>query len=431
MYKIMVLIALLTGPATGFSQTDRFLKNVKSKTTTKVNNRIDRKVDKAIDKTLDEIEEQGKEIADKQDAGKDTSKEKSSVAATGVRTYSKYDFVSGEKVVYHTDFASDPIGELPVGWNTNGTGEVVTLDGLNGKWLQLYQNASYLTDNKDTLSENFTVEFDLVLRRTNPKAAFPVLAFGVLSSGTYSTTANELLKGYASNFATELNIQPFGNNDSQIHLYTYENNKRYLSTDLKKFGSLQNYFNDVIHVAMQVQKERLRIWFNETKLYDLPKAIVPGTSINQMYFLVRRYGGDEAEVGYTIGNIRLAKGLPDTRNKLLREGKFSTTGILFEKGSAVIQPQSSGILKEIAGLLQSETDLKVKIIGHTDSDDNESVNLDLSKRRAEAVKQALKNEFGIEASRIETDGRGEAEPVGDNKTKEGRAQNRRVEFIKQ
>ncbi|WP_290790405.1 OmpA family protein [Flavihumibacter sp. UBA7668] len=431
MYKIILLLALAAGPLTGFDQAEKFLKNVKSKTTAKVNNRIDRKVDKAIDKTLDEIEGQGKEMVETQDAVKDTSKEKSPVAATGVRSYSKYDFVAGEKVVYYTDFSSDPIGELPVGWNTNGTGEVVTLDGMKGKWVQLYQNATYLTDNKDTLSENFTVEFDLVLRRTNPKAAFPVMAFGILASGTYSTTANELLKGYAANFATELNIQPFGNNDSQIHLYTYENNKRYLSTDLKKYGALQNYFNAIIHVAMQVQKERLRIWFNETKLYDLPKAIVPGTSINQLYFLVRRYGGDEAEVGYTIGNIWLAKGLPDTRNKLLKEGKFSTTGILFERGSAVIQPQSSGILKEIAGLLQSEADLKVKIIGHTDSDDSEVVNLDLSKRRAEAVKHALRTEFGIDASRIDTDGRGEAEPVGDNKTKEGRAQNRRVEFIKQ
>jgi outer membrane protein OmpA-like peptidoglycan-associated protein len=54
----------------------------------------------------------------------------------------------------------------------------------------------------------------------------------------------------------------------------------------------------------------------------------------------------------------------------------------------------------------------------------------LSKKRADAVKQALAEESGIDAARLETDGKGEKEPVGDNKTREGKTQNRRVEFIK-
>ncbi len=56
--------------------------------------------------------------------------------------------------------------------------------------------------------------------------------------------------------------------------------------------------------------------------------------------------------------------------------------------------------------------------------------MELSKKRAEAVKELLVNEFGLDTSRLETEGKGETQPVGDNKTKEGKVANRRVEFIK-
>ena len=76
------------------------------------------------------------------------------------------------------------------------------------------------------------------------------------------------------------------------------------------------------------------------------------------------------------------------------------------------------------------TDLKVKIIGHTDADGNDAANLDLSKRRAAAVKASLAKDFGIDESRMETDGKGESEPIDKNETPAGKANNRRVEFIK-
>ncbi|MCU0385326.1 MAG: OmpA family protein [Flavihumibacter sp.] len=424
MKRIVILSICFGITIGGYSQT-RILNKVKSKTTAKVNQRVDRHIDNAIDETLDEIESGGKEAIQPAD----TTKENKPVASKGINTQSRFDFIPGEQLVYFNDFSSDPVGELPINWNTNGTAEVVTIEGLEGKWVQLFQNATYLTDNTDSLSENFTVEFDLIMKQTNPKAPFPVLAFGVLASGNYSSTANELLKGYTETFATELNIQPLGNNDSQLHLYTFQNQSKYLNTDLKRYGKLQEYFNRVLHVSMQVQKERLRIWLDGTKLYDLPKAIAPNTSINQFYFVVRRYGGEEAEVGYAVGNIRMAKGLPDTRHKLLTEGRFSTTGILFEKGSARIEEQSNGVLKQLAEVLKAEA-VRIKIIGHTDSDGNDAGNLELSRKRAAAVKATLVENFGIEASRIETDGKGESESVGDNQSKAGRAQNRRVEFIR-
>ena len=81
--------------------------------------------------------------------------------------------------------------------------------------------------------------------------------------------------------------------------------------------------------------------------------------------------------------------------------------------------------------MTEHAEVTIAIIGHTDSDGAADLNLNLSKQRAESVKAALSKEFGIAANRMETDGRGEGEPAGDNNTAEGKAMNRRVEFVKQ
>jgi outer membrane protein OmpA-like peptidoglycan-associated protein len=420
-YTIIFSVLL---PFISQAQLKGLVKKVQNKVEQKVEQRIDKKIDQEVEKTLDEIEGKG---TDKKENGAN----KNSSNTGGIKSYSKYDFVPGEKIIYSNDFSADNAGELPIGWNTNGNGVVASFSFLSGKWVQFYQNATYLTDNVDSFTQNFTVEFDLLLRRDNPKAAFPMMAFGVLSSGDLTTTDNKLLKEYSNYFAVELKVQPYDNMASHMHLETFQEKKRYLNTDIKKFGELENHFNKPIHVAMQVQKERLRIWFNEEKLYDLPKAIDANAIINQLYFSVKRYGGSDSEVGYAVSNIKIAKGLPDTRHKLVEEGKFSTTGILFEVNSATIKPESNGVLKEVADVLKKFNDIKVLIVGHTDADGSDAANLELSKKRAEAVQQVLISEFGIDATRISADGKGEKEPVGDNKTKEGKAQNRRVEFIKQ
>jgi len=425
-----VLFSLLTILffSTTQAQLKGLMKKVQNKVEQKVDQRVDKKVDNQIDKTLDEIE--GKNTAKTENTAPETGNT-TEQNNSGIKSYSKYDFVPGEKIIYNNDFSSDNMGELPIGWNTNGNGVVAIFPSLKGNWVQFYQNSNYLTDNVDSFTQNFTVEFDLLIRRENPKAAFPQFAFGVLASGDLPPTDNALLKEYTTNFAVELKIQPQDNNASHMHLETYSEKQRYLNTDIKKHGALHESFNKPIHIALQVQKERLRIWFNEEKMYDLPKAITVGALINQLYFVVKRYGGSDSEVGYAISNIKIAKGLPDTRHKLVEEGKFSTTGILFEVNASTIKPESNGVLKEVADVLKKFTDVKVMIVGHTDSDGSDAANLELSKKRAEAVKQALVTEFGIDASRISSDGKGEKEPIEDNKTKQGKAQNRRVEFIKQ
>lgn len=426
---IAIVAIIISLPAASHAQLKNIMKKVQNKVEQKVEQRIDKRVGEEIDKGLDEIEGKNQPKTESPAAKKEGGEP---ALPSGMKSYAKYDFVPGEKIIYANDFATDNLGELPTGWNTNGNGVVANFPSLKGNWVQFYQNSNYLTDNVDTFSENFTVEFDLLLRLDNPNAGFPQFVIGVLASGDLVPTDNSLLKEYTNNFAVELKVQPYtSNNGSHMHLETLSERKRYLNTDIKKFPELQNMINKPIHIAMQVQKERLRIWFNEDKMYDLPKAIVAGSVINQLYFGVKRYGGTDAEVGYAVTNIKIAKGLPDTRHKLVEEGKFSTTGILFEVNSANIKPESNGVLKEVAEVLKKFAEIKINIVGHTDADGSDAANLELSKKRAESVKQALVKDFGIDAARINSDGKGEKEPVGDNKTKEGKAQNRRVEFIKQ
>jgi OmpA-OmpF porin, OOP family len=131
-----------------------------------------------------------------------------------------------------------------------------------------------------------------------------------------------------------------------------------------------------------------------------------------------------------LSNLRLAVGDADTRNKLLTQGKFVTHGILFESGSDKIDSQSYGVLKEIAAVLTENPAIKVKIIGHTDSDGEAAANLALSKKRAESVKNMLTSDFAINADRMITDGKGETSPIKPNTSPLGKANNRRVEFVK-
>ena len=206
--------------------------------------------------------------------------------------------------------------------------------------------------------------------------------------------------------------------------------KNYFTSEPKNYDDLDKYYGQPVHVSIQVQKQRFRMWMNETKLFDVPKGVDTSYKMNQLFFKVGQTNYSEEQYGVYITNIKTAAGLPDTRHKLIEEGKFSTTGILFNINSAKIKEESYGVVKEIATVLKENPSVKIKIIGHTSSDGDDAANMELSKQRAVAVKEYLAREFSIDATRMETEGKGETKPVGDNKTKEGRAQNRRVEFVK-
>jgi OmpA-OmpF porin, OOP family len=426
MKQKIAIAALTLLPVLSQAQLGGFLNKVKNKVAQKANQRIDNKVDKAIDKSLDEME--GKtartETPSPAPSGEAVKQE------TGVASFSKYDFVAGEKILYAEDFTQEAIAELPTGWNTNGSGEVVTIQNQPGKWLQIHKTFIYLTSNTKEFGENYTVEFDAILKLKNNGWGFPELNFGVLSSGSLSTTDNSILKEYSQNAAVTATILPGAASVSRLKLESKVDDKSYFSSSTKDYKELENYYGKPVHIAIQVQKERFRIWVNEVKAFDAPKAVPLEQKMNQLFFKLSHTNYAEADYGIFISNIKVATGVPDTRHKLIEEGKFSTTGILFDLNSAAIKPESYGVIKEIGTVLKENPSVKIKIIGHTSSDGDDKANMELSRKRAAAVKEALVKEYGIDEQLIETDGKGESQPVGDNKTKEGKATNRRVEFIK-
>jgi OOP family OmpA-OmpF porin len=362
---------------------------------------------------------------------KNKNEEGSISNAQGLKAYSKYDFVPGEKIVYAEDFAQDVIGEFPLKWNTNGTGEVVTLEGLPGKWLQITAGTKYESPYSNNLPENYTVEFDLVLD-FKESMHVPSIEFLIVNNKVKTTYPPGIHLMLAPQAGT------YGSGDEQtsidrIRLVSYnEKGERHLEGKDQLIGEFYKYNHKAVpvHVAIWVQKERARVWINQTKVYDLPKALPAGSVLSNIALETENYGSGAENYKYFISNLKIAVAAPDTRNKLITEGKWSTTGILFDVNSDKIKPTSYGTLKEIATILTENADVKVKIIGHTDTDGDDAKNLELSKRRAAAVKTALSKEFNIDESRLDIDGMGETKPVTDNNTSEGKAQNRRVEFIK-
>ena len=109
----------------------------------------------------------------------------------------------------------------------------------------------------------------------------------------------------------------------------------------------------------------------------------------------------------------------------------STVDVMFDVDSDRIKPESAATIKMIASGLQSNSGSNFVIEGHTDSTGDAAHNMDLSQRRAEAVKSVLVAQFGIDGARLTTKGFGPTKPVASNNTPQGRAENRRVEFVRQ
>jgi len=114
-----------------------------------------------------------------------------------------------------------------------------------------------------------------------------------------------------------------------------------------------------------------------------------------------------------------------------RTGHASVYGIYFDTGKADVKPESDSTLKEIATLLQRHPQLKLYVVGHTDNQGALEMNMDLSRRRADAVVKVLVSKYAVSASRLSAQGDGPTAPVASNDTETGRARNRRVELVKQ
>lgn len=176
--------------------------------------------------------------------------------------------------------------------------------------------------------------------------------------------------------------------------------------------------------------------------YDLQYHYVDKKTSGTMVFVAPPEGGsydlrlnssdsdgvEIASVTFQVGG-KLDAG---TMSKMLTEqGKLALYGIQFDFNKADIKPESATVLGQVAEVLKTQPALKLLIEGHTDNVGKPAYNLELSRKRAESVKQYLVANHSIDAARLTTQGLGDTKPIAKNDTEAGRAQNRRVELVRQ
>jgi OmpA-OmpF porin, OOP family len=391
----------------------QILKKIGDKVKQKTENKVDEKVNKKVDKTIGE----GTGDNTKNEQGASDKDANAPVFAASIKTYSKYDFVPGEKIMVFEDFMQDAVGDFPAKWNTNASGEIMTIEGKPGHWFAMGKAGFYMPEFIETLPDDFTFEYDMLVDQT-------AHSWGIFTSFAELQDPNQPQNWQSAPNRFSLNILP-GTSDGGSSSYDRRKNGVGEAATTTKITQFENGTRPV-HVAFWRQKERMRVYLNEEKVWDVPKAVQVGAKLNSLIFWIQNIG----DWHYLLTNLRVAVGAADTRKKILEQKKWVTHGILFDVNSATIKPESYGTLKEMATVLKENPDLKIKIVGHTDADGNDASNLDLSKQRAASVKAELAKEFGIDESRMETDGKGETEPIDKNDTPAGKANNRRVEFIK-
>lgn len=422
-FRILIVLALLFSSFTGYSQID-----FKGKLKNAVNNRANSKTDELIEATLDGVEsgikegftsnEEEQSSPDNAQTDDISSSSKVSSSATSDSTklvsYSKYDFVPGDKILYFEDFSQDAIGDFPALWTTNGSGEVKTVNIAPGNWLHMNTNSALYWYQKDiNFPSNFILEFDLIPDDNYGYRGLQLTLYGESNRQEMDDNLFPGNKGLHIEFGTET-LGTIGFDDD-----TETSDLR--SSSVK--GTVEK--GKVNHVIIWVQNRRLRIYGKGMKVLDSPTNLIEGTKFTRL-----RYALLEEGTQPYITNIKITTAAPDTRSKLLTEGKLVSYGICFDVNKDVVKAESYGTLNDIAKVLKENPAVKIKIVGHTDADGADAVNLDLSKRRAASVKNELVKSFGIEASRIETDGKGETQPIAPNDTPSNKALNRRVEFIK-
>lgn len=374
----------------------------------KLKEKAEQATEKAVNKNFDKKDNDGAS------ANKNADESPTAGAQSNLKVYSKFDFVPGTTILYYDNFEKDNIGEAPFGWITSTSAEVVTIDGLEGNWLKLASSSSthFTRSKKQSWGNNFTIEFDLLIVKNTYD---PRIDINLINTGGNLVTDENILrsdKKPAINFSAI--IVP--DNKSRASLYAMDRKLSDVMTENLPYSN-----TSPVHISMCVQGKRFRMWWNDRKLYDLP-AVSEEYLPNQLAFSFGSVGGSD----FYVNNIRIAKDVPDTRAKL-EEGKL-ISNLLFFTGTAKLKPESMGALLDVSKILKDAT-APVKIIGHTDSDGDDATNLKLSQQRADAVKDILVNQYHIDESKLSTEGRGETQPIADNKSAEGKAQNRRVEFI--
>jgi len=373
--------------------------------------RTNRGVDNVIDKGYDKLEEgignllkkkKDKKAEDgegpEEDAGSGRQDESGTAGrkkADPVLSWSKYDFVPGDKVIYEDNLIGEENGEFPSRWDLfDGSVEIAVLDGENVIMFREYGSTivPYMKDpESDYLPDIFTVEFDAFI----PHDHIQVYLFDDKNQNAPAGHKQLYIMGYG------MELSP-------------------ASSDLPGGENLENSW---IHVAIAYTSGKLKAYINETRLINIPRLSYDPTGIS----IRALHAGEESH--YYIKNIRIAEGGVKYYDRFMQDGKIIANGIRFDVNKATLKPESMGVINEIATLMKEHPEVSFSVEGHTDSDGDGSFNQTLSEQRAGTVVEALKS-LGIDGSRMTSKGWGESKPLDNNATPEGKANNRRVEFVK-
>ena len=414
---MMVLVLVAVGGTTEVNA-QSFLKKLGKKVENAAKNAIERNAERKTEEAVDKVFEGdfGKGKKDKNnngnnnadavyDNGDATAQTQPQKGQSLEMTYAKSDFVPGDEIIFEDLVDNEQLGEFPSMWDLkSGTAEVATVNGKKAITFtgQRTKIAPLMKDMTNYLPEMFTIEMDIIMAPRGQGDSYYELYF-------YNADKREIM---------EMEI------DSRVN---YVVDWDYISTSGDRIEG--NYrTNDLIqtngwhHLAISFNKRALKIYFDGIRIANIPNMSQPA---NFAFELVPMNG---AKTNY-VTNIRLAKGAVPLYDRMMSDGKFITYGITFDVGEATIKPESMGEINRIVTLMTENPDLKFSVEGHTDSTGNAASNQTLSEARSQAIVAKLV-ELGIAQDRLTAVGKGQNSPIADNNTDEGRAKNRRVEFVK-
>ncbi len=345
-------------------------------------------------------DDEGTPITDREEAADRAGiapEEEGSAPKPGEGAWANYDFVPGEKVLYVDDFTADEAGDFPrrLEW-VRGNMELV--EWQDRMLLRTTGGGSqFAVLLPEGVPERFTLEFDI------SDAGMSYGTIVILEEG------RENLRDYYEG--------------ARFGVGHWRGSGIWRERDPLSTVDDKRMKTEIVTARVMADGEHVKVFINEKRIANAPRVEIPRG--DRITFEV--WGTDEKPV--YIGNIRVAAGGRDLYDDLVEAGRVATQGIFFDVDSDRIRPESTPTLEEIGEMLEEHPDLRIAIEGHTDSTGNDDHNLDLSIRRAVAVRQYLIDAYGIDANRLEADGFGETQPVGDDETPEGRQQNRRVELV--
>ncbi len=423
----MVLMLFLMGSATEvYSQS--WLKSLGEKAKDAAKRSVERNVESTVNKTVDGAFNKGEEIVtgnNKDDEQQPAApvQQQEVVAEAPVQqpeparqpepapqmkqspelAYAKSDFVPGDEIFFDDTQENEQMGEFPSQWDLlEGVAEIAAVNGVKGIVFPADGEITPLMkDMENYLPEKFTLELDYWRFENN-----------------YSYSYD--LNLYDGNRRV-LHIQ-FGN--TVMYWWYYPSN----SDDDSRSGSDDRIFPTVEnveawnHLALSFNQRAMKVYVNGTRIANIPNMQAP----KRWSFRAYRH---QPEYLVGIRGVRMAKGAVPLNDRMMSDGKFVTYGITFDVGKATIKPESMGEINRIVQLMNENPTLKFSVEGHTDSTGNAASNQTLSEQRSQAIVAKLV-EMGIAADRLTAVGKGQNNPIADNSTDEGRAKNRRVEFVK-